>query len=181
MKTFMRLYTFLALCYSDFRNTDTQTAFLTDRKEGPALAEKVSTSTLMKRLFRTRHLDMFLARNEQNMQAMDFSESVSRLCAERGLVPEQVILRSEIDRTYGHQLFTGVRRPSRDKVIQLALGLGLDIEETQKLLRSAGKSELYPRLKREAVILFCIREKMTVLETQEMLTRYGFTLLGDAR
>ena len=145
------------------------------------MAEKVNTSTLMKRLFRTRHLDAFFSRNEQSLQALDFCELVRELCKERGLVPEQAILRSEIDRTYGHQLFSGVRRPSRDKVLQLALGIGLSIEETQKLLRAAGKSELYPRLKREAVILYCLREKMTVLETQEMLTHYGFTLLGDAR
>jgi hypothetical protein len=106
---------------------------------------------------------------------------IRSLCEERGLVPEQVILRAEIDRTYGHQLFSGVRRPSRDKVIQLALGMELGVDETQKLLRSAGKSELYPRLKREAVILYCLRKGASVLDTQELLSRYGFSLLGSLR
>ena len=85
------------------------------------MTEKVNTSTLMKRLFKTKHLDAFLAQNENNMQAAGFDQMIRSLCEERGLVPEQVILRAEIDRTYGHQLFSGVRRPSRDKVIQLAL------------------------------------------------------------
>ena len=63
------------------------------------------------------------------------------------MLPAQVIERSQIERTYGHQLFNGTRRPSRDKVLQLALGLGLSVDETQRLLRAAGKSPLYPRLK----------------------------------
>ena len=31
------------------------------------------------------------------------------------LVPERVIRAASIDRTYGHQIFNGTRRPSRDK------------------------------------------------------------------
>lgn len=145
------------------------------------MAEKVNTSTLMRRLFKTKHLDAFLKQNEHNMQAAEFDQMIRSLCEERGLVPEQVILRSEIDRTYGHQLFSGVRRPSRGKVIQLALGMELGVEGTQRLLRAAGKSELYPRLKREAVILYCLRKGASVLDTQELLSRYGFSLLGSLR
>ena len=145
------------------------------------MAEKINTSTLMKRLFKTKHLDTFLKQNEQNMQAAGFDQMIRSLCEERGLVPEQVILQAEIDRTYGHQRFSGVRRPSRDKVIQLALAMELGVDETQKLLRSAGKSELYPRLKREAVILYCVRKRASVLDTQEMLSGYGFSLLGSLR
>ena len=145
------------------------------------MSEKVNISTLMKRLCRRRHLVAFLAEKENNMQAAGFDQMIRSLCEERGLVPEQVILRAEIDRTYGHQLFSGVRRPSRDKVIQLALGMELGVEETQKLLRAAGKSELYPRLKREAVILYCLRKGASVLDTQELLSKYGFSLLGSLR
>ena len=145
------------------------------------MPEKITTATLMRRLFKTKHLDAFLSNNADHMQEKDFSETVTALCRERGLVPEQVILQAEIDRTYGHQLFSGLRRPSRDKVIQIALAMKLSVEETQKLLRTAGKSELYPRLKREAVILYCLRKGMSVLDTQELLAQYGFTLLGAVR
>ena len=36
------------------------------------MAEKVNTSTLMKRLFKTKHLDAFLEQNEHNMQTAEF-------------------------------------------------------------------------------------------------------------
>ena len=97
------------------------------------------------------------------------------------MLPAQVIERSQIERTYGHQLFNGTRRPSRDKVLQLALGLGLSVDETQRLLRAAGKSPLYPRLKRDAVILYGIGKKLPIFTVQENLTKYGLTLLGGLK
>ena len=97
------------------------------------------------------------------------------------MLPAQVIERSQIERTYGHQLFNGTRRPSRDKVLQLALGLGLSVDETQRLLRAAGKSQLYPRLKRDAVILYALQKKLPILTVQENLTKYGLTLLGGQK
>ena len=102
-------------------------------------------------------------------------------CEQREMLPARVIEQSEIERTYGHQLFNGTRRPSRDKVIQLALGLGLNVEEAQRLLRAAGKSPLYPRLKRDAVILYGIQKKLPILAVQESLTKYGLTLLGGQK
>ena len=143
--------------------------------------EKLATSSLMQRLSRTTRLDHFLKKYECEMQPLHFDEYIRGLCLARGEVQERVILRAGVDRTYGHQLFNGRRRPSRDKALQLAFGFGLDVEETQKLLRAAGKSELYPRLKRDAVLIWCLQEHKTVMETQELLSGYGLTLLGGGR
>jgi len=110
----------------------------------------------MKRLFKAADLDTYLEGNESNLHSPDFYTLLKQACEKRNMLPAQVIERSQIERTYGHQLFNGTRRPSRDKVLQLALGLGLSVDETQRLLRAAGKSPLYPRLKRDAVILYGI-------------------------
>ena len=95
--------------------------------------------------------------------------------------PLRVIEQAQIERTYGHQLFNGTRRPSRDKVLQLALGMGLNVDETQQLLRAALKSPLYPRLKRDAVVLFGLQKGLPLLAVQESLTKYGLSLLGGQK
>lgn len=145
------------------------------------MANKVNTNTLMKRLFKAADLDTYLEGNESYLQSPAFDTLLKQYCEQRGMLPAQVIERSQIERTYGHQLFNGTRRPSRDKVIQLALGLGLNVDETQQLLRSAGKSPLYPRLKRDAVVLYGIQKKLPILSVQESLTKYGLTLLGGQK
>ena len=108
---------------------------------------------------------------------MPFEAYIDQLCAQAGKKRWQVIHRAWIDRTYGYQLFNGTRRPSRDKVIQLAFGLELDLPRTQELLGAAEKNALDPRRKRDAVFIFCIGKRMNLVDAQILLDRLGLTPL----
>lgn len=66
-------------------------------------------------------------------------------------------------------------------MLQLAFGLGAEVEETQRLLRLADRSPLYPKLRRDAAILHCLHERKSLLETQELLQALGMTILGGDR
>ena len=57
----------------------------------------------------------------------------------------------------------------RDKLLSLAFGLRLSVEETQKMLKISGNRELYVRDTRDVLILFSLREKRTIFETNEIL------------
>lgn len=141
--------------------------------------ESVSqTDALLEQLFKTASLSHFLGRNDGVMQAQSFQNYLCSLCEEKGLVREHIIKRANLDRTYGHQIFRGIKKPSRDKVIQLAFGFPLTVEETQKLLCIAGKSPLYPRLKRDAAILFCLNRRESMVEVQLLLHSLGLSQLG---
>lgn len=63
-----------------------------------------------------------------------FSEYLSALSEEKGMSKAEVIHQSGIPRTYAYQLYQGTRRPSRDKVLILAIVLGCTIEECDRLL-----------------------------------------------
>jgi hypothetical protein len=136
------------------------------------------TSSLLRRLFNTSDLEEFMANNAGEMEIPPFHVYITDLCRLQGWIPEQIIRLSAIERSYGHQLFNGTRKPSRDKVIQLAFGLGLDLDSTQKLLQIAQKNPLYPKIKRDAAIIFCINNQKDILETQSVLLNLGLTLLG---
>lgn len=138
----------------------------------------VSTSSLWTRLLKTDSAERFLRDYDTQEELPPFSEYIQTVCREKGLVAEHIIKNSGIDRTYGHQLFSGLRKPSRDKVLMLAFGIGLTPDETQDLLRVAGRSLLYPKIKRDAVIAFCLNKKNSLMETQEILDEMGLTLLG---
>ena len=145
-----------------------------DKNEG-----RVSTDTLMRRVMKSRKLDLFLDQNAEYLEEITLPDYLKRLCNERGLVAARVISEAQIERSYGYQIFRGIRKPSRDKILQLAFGMHLNIEETTKLLRIAGRSPLYPRLKRDAIIAYCLKEQLSVYETQEYLGEYGLSLLGE--
>ena len=70
-----------------------------------------------------------------------FSEYLSALSEEKGMSKAEVIHQSGIPRTYAYQLYQGTRRPSRDKVLILAIVLGCTIEECDRLLTLAAQEE----------------------------------------
>lgn len=139
--------------------------------------KNTSTEDLIRRLNKATEFENFL--NNGLPELPPFYEYIAQLCRDMGEMREHVIKRAAIDRTYGHQLFNGTRKPSRDKVIQLAFGLGLDVEQTQKLLKVAQKSMLYPKIKRDAAITYCIMHQAQVAETQKLLASLNLELLGD--
>lgn len=140
--------------------------------------KKAGTSALLHRLFMAPNLKTFMENNAEELELPQFYTYISGLCRDAGKVPEQIIKQSGIDRTYGHQLFNGTRKPSRDKVIQLAFGFRLDVAGTQELLKYARQTALYPKIKRDAIILRCLNENKDVIETQSILQALGSTLLG---
>lgn len=138
-----------------------------------------TTNSLLKKIVNGKDFPKILDTNKDAFEELPVSEYLRGLCEERGIVPEQVIKKAQIDRTYGHQIFNGTRVPSRDKLIQIAFGFGLSLDETQKLLKSAGKSVLYPKFKRDAAIIFGISHQMDIMEMQYLLTSIELPLLGE--
>ena len=141
--------------------------------------KKNRTSALLRDLLVTPNFGEYLASNAAEMGISAFHIYITDICKTNGQIPEQVIKCAGIERTYGHQLFNGTRKPSRDKVIQLAFGLHLDLDGTQKLLQVAQKNPLYPKIKRDAAIVHCISHGKEIMETQSVLQALGLTLLGE--
>ena len=107
-----------------------------------------------------------------------FQEYITELCRRRNEAPERVIGRANIENSFGHQIFSGRRKPSRDTVIQLAFGFEADVDTAQALLKYAGKSQLYPRVKRDAAIIYCLHNHISLIKTQMILHDLALPLIG---
>ena len=88
---------------------------------------------------------------------------------QKHLTRAEVVRRSNLNKAYVYQIFSGKKYPSRDKVIALSFGLGLSAEEAQTLLKQAGYRELYPRDPRDALLLFALGKGMSILAANELL------------
>ncbi len=142
---------------------------------------KLSTAELMRKLLNTASIGGFMHRNEKDMSPPDLGAMLNQLAKERNMEPREAVRRALIDRVYGYQLFSGRRQPSRDKAIMLAIALGLSMDETQRLLRAAGRSELYARVKRDAAILFALNKHLNMEKTQALLEELSLPLLGGSK
>ena len=140
--------------------------------------KQVTTSELLNQLFQEKKLEEFLLHHESEYQNTTFADYLSEWCRTHKAVPEQLIRRTNLEKSFGHQLFTGKRKPSRDTVIQLAFAMEADVDETQEMLKAARKSLLYPRIKRDTVILYCLHNHISLVDTEILLARLDLPIIG---
>ena len=100
-------------------------------------------------------------------------EYLQQLLDEKGLARAAVVRDAGLNETFGYQIFTGARHASRGKILQLVFALHCTLQEASRLLQAAGHNELYCKNRRDAIIIFCLDKKYTLLHTNEELYRFG--------
>lgn len=134
------------------------------------------TEQLLDELLSSPDPDLFLERHDVGTRGL--SDYLQELLEAHGLVRKDAIHAANLNETYGYELFTGKKRnPGRDKVLQLAFGMGLTLRETDRLLQVAGASRLYCKDRRDAIIIFCLDRGVTLQEANETLFARGEDVL----
>lgn len=132
-----------------------------------------STEELLNELQKTEDVFAFTRENEEEMEAISLTEQLEQLLKKYQKQKKDVIKDAGMDTTYGYQIFDGRKNPRRDKLLQLAFGFPLTVEETNKVFRAAGVSDLYVRCKRDTICMYCLQQKMTVDECNALLYQAG--------
>lgn len=143
--------------------------------------EKKTTDELNHEIKAVTDVEDYIENNKESFITAELSAHLNELLSQKELKIADVIRGSLLGRAYVYQIFAGNKNPSRDKLIALAFGLQLSDEETQKMLRLSGNRELYVRDERDALILFSIQRKRTIIETNELLLDHGFDVLDTGR
>lgn len=137
------------------------------------------TATMNDELKETKSIGDFLKRNNKNMIDERLADHLNHLLADKDITVADVVRGSYLDRGYVYQIFSGLKTPSRDKLIAIAFGMHLSGDETQKMLKISGNRELYARDARDAIILFCLQRRKPIHEANDLLDSNGFKLLGN--
>ncbi|RHP88002.1 hypothetical protein DXA36_14785 [Eisenbergiella sp. OF01-20] len=101
---------------------------------------------------------------------MRFVYPFSKICTcnIRQQVP-QIMISSGLSKSYIYQIFEGKRKAGRDVMMRIAFGMRLSVEETQRLLTLSGNSVLYPKVRRDAAIIYALDKKSTLIEAELLL------------
>ena len=135
------------------------------------------TSEIVKELGLSQDFQTFYNENKEYMLSAGLSELLAELLQRKGLKKSHVIKNAELSEIYGYQIFSGVRVPERNKLLCLAIGMGLNIDEVQQLLKCAGYAQLYVKIPFDSVVLYGFCKGMSVVEINELLYRYGLETL----
>ena len=120
------------------------------------------TKEMLEQLKQAASLTGYLAEHDAEMVEASVCRQLETLLTETGLTKGEVLRRAEINDIYGYQLFAGSRKPSRDKMVALCVGFSLTLERTQQVLKATGFAPLYPKNRRDSVLIYGIEKGQTV-------------------
>lgn len=137
-----------------------------------------STDELMNILKSKKTYEEFFEEEVGELCFSCISDYLNLLVTEKKLKKSEVIQKANLDRNYAYQIFNGTKtNPSRDKILMLAFGMGLNVNETRKLLRLSQLKDLYVRDPRDSVLIFCLNKGYTLLAANESLDDFGLPCL----
>ena len=135
-----------------------------------------TTEDLLKTLLRTDEYSQFQELKDNGVVSL--AEHLDALLDQKETSKAEVIYRAGLDTVYGYQIFNGTRKPSRDKLLQLAFGFPLTYKETLTLLKIAGASSLYVRRRRDSIIIFALNKGFSLEQLNELLEQEGEAYLA---
>jgi transcriptional regulator with XRE-family HTH domain len=108
---------------------------------------------------------------------------IDDILRKKNLSKSEVLRKANLEESYGYQLLRGGRKLPRDRVIQLSIAMGLNLEETNDFLKQAQHQPLYPKTRenRDAVIIYCIQKKRDLIETELILEEFKEKSLQNFR
>ncbi len=108
-----------------------------------------------------------------------FEKHIQLLINKKGLKNSEVYASANISRQYFSKLLKGQVKPSKGKVLSLAVGLRLNMDETVDFLRLAGYA-LSPISQTDAVVEYFIEhEDYNVIKIDIVLDEYGLDPLSN--
>ncbi len=115
----------------------------------------------------------------KKMYTNSFEKYLQSLINKKGLKNSQVYAAANISKQYFSKLMKGQVKPSKEKVLSLAIGLQLNLDETIDLLKVAGYA-LSPVSQTDVIVEYFIeRKEYNVCTIDIVLFDYGLPTLSE--
>ena len=131
--------------------------------------DRKNTGQLLQELMEPNDLDRVLSENDTSFREGSLTDALQRLFDARDISKAMLAKNSGISEVYLHQVFSGRRTPSRDRLLCLCIGLHASLEEAQSLLVQAHHAPLYPREQRDAILIYGLSHELTLQEVNDAL------------
>ncbi len=139
---------------------------------------KKDTSEMLKELENCSDFKEFFNENQDNITKTELCENLEALLKKYNIKKSEAVKSSEINEIYAYQIFAGSRMPDRSKLLCIAIGMQLPLDEVQLLLRRSGYAPLYVKNPFGCIIAFGIHKGYNLIKINGLLYEYGLETLG---
>ena len=110
-----------------------------------------------------------------------FSNYIDTLLQQKKLKRQDVLIKANLSQKYGYKLLTGeTHTTDRDKILRICFSMEMSLKETQRALKLYGMNELYPKIKRDVLLIVALGQRMfDIDQVNDMLIQEGEAPLYD--
>lgn len=107
------------------------------------------------------------------------SDYILKICNDKGYKKSDIIRNADLNRTYGYQILSGLKMPSRDKILQICIGNQFTGVQTNKALTISNCGILYAKNPRDSIIIYSLNNSLNLIEANIILHEHGYKPLGE--
>ncbi|MDY5233399.1 MAG: hypothetical protein SPH17_07320 [Faecalicoccus sp.] len=133
----------------------------------------ISTTQLITLLNQNTPLDDIL----EILPDLDFVSYLEACLEKKDLKKSEVIEKTNLQKNYAYQICNGTKKGSKEKIIQLALAMHLDLHDTNNLLSLSNNGLLYAKVKKDAILIYALQHHYDLYQPNELLLAHGFEIL----
>lgn len=102
----------------------------------------------------------------------DIQSFWEKLIFQSGYSKSNIINKSDFSYCYFYDVIQGKKSPTKDKVVRLILAMKLSLEQCQAALIISGRAALYPKNKRDSILIYAIDRGLTITQCNALLSKY---------
>lgn len=120
------------------------------------------TDEMIDKLLKSNNIEQYIKENQEYFVDLTISRFLSEYIKSKNFTKSRVIKDAEISEIFGFQVLSGARNPSRNTLLSLCIAMKMSLDEVQSSLKIAGFAPLYPKHKRDSIIIMGISKSDTV-------------------
>lgn len=113
----------------------------------------------------------YLSENEDCFLKNDLSQFWKTVIGSTDMKKSDIINKADIGYTFFYDILKGKKHPSRDTLIRIFIAMRLDIDTCQEALRMYEWAALYPKIKRDSILIYCLAHNFSLQQSEELLEK----------
>ena len=131
------------------------------------------TEELFNELQHTKNIAYYIEHHSSDFYSVSLPQHLKTLLKRTNHRKSTVIRLSCLNPSYAYQIFSGRKRPTRDKFLAILIAMQFPLEEIQDTLKHFSYASLYPRNRRDSLIIHAIEQQMNVMQCNILLSNHN--------
>lgn len=115
----------------------------------------------------------YLSGNEDSFVVKDLTAFWKKTIKKSKMAKIDIINGADMGYTYFYNIIGGKSIPARDTIVKIYISMGLDIDDCQTALKLYNWAYLYPKNKRDSILIYALTHKLSLYEVEDMLVSQG--------